>query len=53
MTGEHRPLPKFRQLRFAIPDMVDQIDWTRCPDVDRDPGKDLTEIDTRDKRRYP
>jgi uncharacterized protein (DUF433 family) len=29
----------FRQLRLAIPDMADQIDWTKCPDVDYDPGK--------------
>jgi uncharacterized protein (DUF433 family) len=29
----------FRQLRLAIPEMADQIDWTNCPDVDRDPGK--------------
>jgi uncharacterized protein (DUF433 family) len=42
MTGEQRPLPRrkvFRQLRFAIPGMADQIDWTNCPDVERTPGK--------------
>jgi uncharacterized protein (DUF433 family) len=37
---EQRPHEKvFGQLRFAIPDRADQIDWTGCPEVDRDPGK--------------
>jgi hypothetical protein len=34
---ERRPLPPkkvYRQLRLAIPEMADQIDWTNCPDVD-------------------
>lgn len=42
MTDEQRPLPRrkvFRQLRFAIPCMADQIDWSQCPDVESIPGK--------------
>jgi uncharacterized protein (DUF433 family) len=39
MTERRPPKKVFRQLRLAIPDIADQIDWTGCADVDRDPGK--------------
>jgi hypothetical protein len=45
---ERRPLPPkkvYRQLRLAIPEMADQIDWTNCPDVDpEDSGSQETPV---------